>query len=305
MENAARLAARIKRAKMVVYLFPLAVVAFFLLFAGFQADYLARSVIFHPPKYPLGEWKPEGVDFEEVIFTSPSGAKSFLSFSSSSSAARDLNLVGWYFPYKNGEPDAVILYSHGNASNITSFPRFAEMLRRRFRASVLVYDYRGYGKSEGSPSVKGILRDGRAAAEWLAAQEGIATADIVQWGQSLGGGVAIDLAAELGARALIVESSFTSLPDMAKSKISSLLPAKTLLREELPGILSIAKFKGPVFVSHGKADAVIPFEQGERLFKAANEPKTFFIPPSGDDYHSAPLTEEHLEKLDVFFGGLK
>lgn len=277
----------------------LAVVAFFmslLLCIVFQADALARIVIFHPTRYPEGEWEPQEIAFEEVDFTVESG--------------RRWKLVGWYFPYgdsanENGKPETVILYSHGNASNITLFPRFADMLRRRFKASVLVYDYRGYGKSEGSPTAPGILEDGRAALDWLAAQEGIAPSEIVQWGQSLGGSVAIDLAAEVGARGLIVESSFTSLPDMANVKFSSLLPAETLLREKLRGADKIGKFKGPVFISHGRADEVIPFEQGERLFHSANEPKTFFIPGEEEDYHSAPLTNEHLDALGVFFESLK
>ncbi len=277
------------------------------LFVGFQADFLARGLVFHPPKFPAGDWEPEGVVFEEVSFPVESTRKTALSLASSSSSSatgsktKKQTLVGWYFPHP--DPKAVILYSHGNAANVTAFPGFAGLLRNRFSASVLVYDYRGYGKSGGTPSTSGILADGRAAANWLAAKEGVDVTDIVQWGQSLGGSVAVDLAADSGARGLIVESGFTSLPDMAK-RISKALPAKTLLREELSSVDKIAKFRGPVFISHGKADGVIPYEQGERLFEAANEPKTFYTPPPGEDTHSARLTEEHLERLDAWFAGL-
>lgn len=293
------------------------------LVVAFQGDSLARSLIFHPPKYPQGEWNPTGVSFEEVSFTvesprnrpaiSSSAASSFDTSSSQKSGSgdntldsakelrRSWKLVGWYFPHPN--PEVVILYSHGNASNITDFPRFADMLRRRYHASVLVYDYRGYGKSEGKPTTKGILQDGRAAQAWLAAKEGLKPEDIVVWGQSLGGSVAVDLAAHVGARGLIVESSFTSLPDMAK-RISKALPAKALLREELQSVEIIADYQGPVFISHGRADEIIPFEQGRRLFDAANEPKTFFIPQEGEDYHSAHLTEAHLSELDSWFRSL-
>ena len=106
------------------------------------------------------------------------------------------------------------LFLHGNAGNITH--RDDRLLTlRRLGFSVLMLDYRGYGRSEGSPSEKGVLLDARAARAWLAQRAGVAEQEIVLWGESLGGGVAVDLAAKDGARGLILESTFTSLPDMA------------------------------------------------------------------------------------------
>lgn len=256
------------------------------------ADRLARSVVFHPQKYKPGDpaWQPEGLKrlFDEVSIPVLENGKTY-------------HLVGWYF--KHPEPKHVILYSHGNASRVADFDGFGQLLRRRFEASALIYDYRGYGKSDGRPTTPGILLDGRAALQWLAVEEKIPMDQIVLWGQSLGGSVAVDLAANVGAKALIIESSFTSLPDAAqKMKLGG--PAEVLLKEKLPSVEKIGRYKGPVFISHGRIDRVIPFEQGERLFKAANEPKTFYEPAGDHAEHSAKLSEEHLEALQHFLDAL-
>ena len=249
------------------------------------ADRLARLIIFHPEKYPAGnDWNPEGFHYEEVTF--PVGKRD-----------RKSELVGWYFP--RPDPKSVILYCHGNGGNITLFPGFAELLRRNYDASVLVFDYRGYGKSDGTPTTSGILEDGRAALRYLAERENISEKDIVVWGQSLGGSVAIDLASTIGTRGLIVESAFTSLPDMSAGLLPG-IPAKYLLWEQLSNIEKIKSIRGPVFISHGKADEVIPFEQGKRLFEAAGEPKFFYQPEPGEDEHSAKLGREHLRQIGEF-----
>jgi fermentation-respiration switch protein FrsA (DUF1100 family) len=134
---------------------------------------------------------------------------------------------------------------------------------------------------------------------YLTQQEKIPTNQIILYGFSLGGSVAIDLASQHDVKALIVESSFTSLGDMGRELIP-FMPAEYLLREQLASIKKIEKVRCPVFISHGRADRVIPFLQGERLFEAANEPKTFYIPQEGFDHHSAPHSEEHRESLRTF-----
>ena len=249
---------------------------------GCQTDRIAWSLLFHPPKHPKGYWESQPASCEDVRFVN----------------ARNETLHGWYFPF-DGTAKAVILYCHGNAENVSFLGGVAGELRQRLQSSILVFDYAGYGKSEGSPSASGILEDGRAARRWLAERNGIPESEIVVYGQSLGGAVAVDLAAKDEARAMIVESSFTSLGDMGRLMFP-LLPVNGLLKENLASIKKIGHFYGPVFISHGKADSVVPFGQGKRLFKAANEPKTFYVPISGVDYHSAPLSSEHLEKLREF-----
>jgi fermentation-respiration switch protein FrsA (DUF1100 family) len=264
---------------------------------GCHADSLAGRLTFFPASYPKGQWDLDSAANEvstEVNFRN----------------AKDQVLVGRYFEYqkidsyysaddsKNATLGS-ILYFHGNAGNISYLTNFALQLSRDLCCNVLIFDYSGYGKSEGNPSAKGILDDGRAARDWLVSRDRISRDQVIVYGQSLGGSVAIDIAAKDGARGLIVESSFTSLSDMGR-KMIPFLPADYLLRERLASVEKIGDVNCPVFISHGKSDRVIPFSQGQRLFDNAKEPKTFYIPPTGNDYHSAPLCDEHREKLKDF-----
>ena len=256
---------------------------------GCHADRIARPIVFQPTRFPAGRWNERfPVTFEEITFTN----------------ARNEKLVGWYFPIDKKEKFGTILYCHGNGGNISYMAEFADLMRQKLGCSVLIFDYAGYGKSEGTPTAPGILDDGRAARSALAKKEGIKETDIIVYGQSLGGSVAIDLAAKDGARALIVESSFTSLNDVGQ-RLLPFLPVRYLLKERLPSVEKIGEFKGPVFISHGRGDTTIPFEQGQRLFDTANEPKTFYIPSKGRDYHSAPLGNEHWEQLRSFLQTLQ
>ncbi|MDR1486249.1 MAG: alpha/beta hydrolase [Planctomycetaceae bacterium] len=270
--------------------FLLGIVLFVICFVGCQADFVARQLLFHPTKYPKGNW--------EIL----DDAK-YVSMEVNFRNEKDQLLVGRYFSYQkiveNDTARGSVLYCHGNAINISHMTDFALRLSRDLRCNVLIFDYAGYGKSSGEPTATGILGDGRAARDWLAAFDGIDRERVIVYGQSLGGSVAVDIAAIDGARGLIVESSFTSIGDMGR-KLLPLLPANYLLRERLASIDKIGNVNCPVFISHGKADNVIPFTQGQRLFNAAKEPKTFFIPQLGNDYHSAPHSKEHRKKLKEF-----
>jgi fermentation-respiration switch protein FrsA (DUF1100 family) len=176
---------------------------------------------------------------------------------------------------------------------------------RRLGFSVLVFDYRGYGKSEGSPNEKGVLLDARAARAWLAKRTGVAEREIVLWGESLGGGVAVDLAARDGARGLILESTFTSLPDVAAVHFR-FLPVRLLMRSRLDSLNLIGQYKGPLLLSHGTADEIIPYALGQQLFAAANEPKESVSFPGG--FHNGPPHPEEQPEfqaaLERFFNRL-
>jgi fermentation-respiration switch protein FrsA (DUF1100 family) len=252
------------------------------------ADRLARVALFHPWKYTH---ELQGDTFQEVWFQNSKKQK----------------LHGCYFPYQKIDPletpIGTILYIHGNGENVSQLLDWADRMRTKFRCNVLVFDYAGYGKSEGKPTAPGVLDDGLAALTYLNRQEKIPNEQIIVWGFSLGGSVAVDLASKHPVKALIVESSFTSLADMGRVLIP-FLPAEYLLWEKLSSIKKIGNVRCPVFVSHGRADQTIPFSQGERLFAAANEPKTFFIPPEGFDHHAAPHSESHREALRHFFFAL-
>jgi len=252
------------------------------------ADRFARVALFHPKKFAHNL---STETYKEVRF--PNSKKQIIH--------------GVYFPYQkinlHEPPVGTILYSHGNGENVSQLLDWAETMRSDFRCNVLIFDYAGYGKSEGKPTAPGVLDDGLAALNFLVQQEKIPTDQIIVYGFSLGGSVAVDLASKHEVKALIVESSFTSLGEMGR-KMFPFFPAEYFLWEQLASIKKIGNVRCPVFISHGQADQVIPFSQGQSLFEAANEPKTFFVPPEGLDYHSAPHSDEHHEALREFFGGL-
>ena len=130
---------------------------------------LEESFIFFPSRYPEGDWNPPNLRFEDVDFRSTDGTQ----------------LHGWYIPH--AFPRAVILFSHGNGGNLSHRADTARILNELVGASVMMYDYRGYGRSEGSPCEKGIFEDARAARQWLAKREGIDPREVVLMGRSLGG----------------------------------------------------------------------------------------------------------------------
>jgi fermentation-respiration switch protein FrsA (DUF1100 family) len=245
---------------------------------------LEQSLVFHPAAYPYGDWKPTRFKFEDAWIETPDG----------------LTIHGWHLHHD--EPAAVALYCHGNAGNITYFADTLEVLHKRHRLSVLGFDYRGFGRSEGKPTEEGVYTDARAARRWLAEREGVDESEIVLLGQSLGGGVAVELASTDGCRGLVLASTFTSLPDVAKWH-APWLPARTLMTHTMTSIEKIRKYDGPLLLVHGTQDRVVPFKHGEALFEAAAGDKTMVIVPDGD--HIDPLPEDYRLAFDRFIGKLK
>ncbi|MCI0704143.1 MAG: alpha/beta hydrolase [Planctomycetia bacterium] len=243
---------------------------------------LEDSVVFQPRTYPNGDWTAEP-GIEDAWFESADGTR----------------LHGWFAEAR--APRAVVLYAHGNAGNVSDWRFALQLFRDRLNTSVLVFDYRGYGRSEGTPSEAGVLTDARAARRWLAARTNVREQDIVLVGRSLGGGVAVDLAAKDGARGLILESTFTSLPDTAASYFP-LLPVRGLMRTRLDSLAKIPNYHGPLLQTHGDADRIVPYALGRKLFNAANEPKLFVSVPGGG--HNGPPSREYLTALDQFLGSL-
>jgi fermentation-respiration switch protein FrsA (DUF1100 family) len=242
---------------------------------------LLDAFLFHPWRFPLGDWAIDP-GFEDVWFRAPDGVR----------------INGWYAVAAH--PRAVVLYAEGNAGNITGRRRVLDLFRDRLRCSVLVFDYRGYGRSEGSPSIPGVLSDARAARQWLAGRARVAEGDIVLVGHSLGGAVAVDLAAHDGAGGLVLENTFSSLADVAERHFGRL--GRLLAGGELDSAGKIQAYRGPLLQTHGDADRVVPYELGRRLFGAASEPKRFVAVPGGD--HNDPPAREYLEALDRFLGAL-
>lgn len=143
--------------------------------------------------------------------------------------------------------------------------------RKRPRGTALVFDCRGYGRSDGVPAVEGILRDARAARLFLAHRAGVTDPQIVWMGRSLGGAVVVQLAAESAAHGLIRESTLSSFEEVAAHhdpRLARLVPAS-----KLDSLSQIKRYEGPLLQSHGDADATVPYSLGLKLFRAANDPK--------------------------------
>ncbi|MGE4001954.1 MAG: alpha/beta hydrolase, partial [Planctomycetaceae bacterium] len=178
-----------------------------------SAPTLDELLLFRPTRFPEGEWELQDLDSTDVWFTAADGIK----------------LHGWYCPHE--KPVATVLYVHGTGGNLSDRRFLLKLLQTELRLSVFIFDYRGYGRSEGVPSVKGALLDSSAAREELVRLAGVGTGDIVLMGRSLGGAIAIQLAADEAPRGLIVESSFSSLKDMAAlhyPNLAWLVPADKL-----------------------------------------------------------------------------
>jgi hypothetical protein len=181
-------------------------------------------------------------------------------------AADGVKIHGWYLPHPQAR--ATILHLHGNAGNLEDRRDLVRNLRD-LRVNVMAIDYRGYGKSEGSPDEPGLYKDTRAAYDWLLTKT---TADrLVVHGESVGAGPACELAATAPCAALIVQSAFTSARDMAP-RVLPWFP-KFLVRTKFDNREKVARIKVPKLFIHSRQDEIIPFDMGEALFAAAVEPK--------------------------------
>ncbi len=237
-----------------------------------------ERLLFFPSKFPNGDWNPEGLVFQDVFFSAKDKTK----------------LHGWYCPADN--PRAVLLLAHGNAGHVASRAPWLRYLQNRAAVSVFIFDYRGYGRSKGVPTVEGAIQDAMAARAKLCEIAGIKDSDMFLMGESLGGAIVVQLAAKSAPRGLILQSTFSSLRDVANvhyPKLSWLVP-----RKKLDSLATVTAFRGPLLQSHGTADQTIPFSLGERLFRAANEPKQFVRIENAD--HNDWLSDEYLVQLDGF-----
>jgi uncharacterized protein len=181
-------------------------------------------------------------------------------------------LHGWYLPTSR-PTDRTVLFFHGNAGHMSHRLDTLRLLAS-LQVNVFIIDYRGYGRSTGTPTEPGLERDAIAAWRYLTQTRGILPQSIGVHGRSLGAAVALGLTEAVKPGALIVESGFKSLPDMA-AELYPWLPIRWLARIHYPNLKRIAKLTSPVLVAHSEHDRLIPFSHGEALFAAAKEPKRF------------------------------
>lgn len=239
---------------------------------------LDEMLLFQPTKLPADRVLLAPLPFTDVIVAAEDGTQ----------------VRGWWAEHR--APEAIVLYLHGNAGNLWSVKEFLRWLHERADCSVFAVDYRGYGLSDGVPTVEGVLQDVRAARAELVRRSGAPATETVLIGRSLGGALAIQSTAETPPRGLVLESTFTSLEEVARvhvSKLSLLVP-----QGRLDSLATLAGYQGPLLHSHGDADRVIPYAQGERLHAVAAGPKQFITIRGGD--HNDPPPAEYLHALRAF-----
>jgi fermentation-respiration switch protein FrsA (DUF1100 family) len=196
-------------------------------------------------------------------------------------SADGTSLHAWWLPCPGATE--TVLYFHGQAGNLSQRGGSILKLRKLLDSAVLIVDYPGYGRSGGRPSEAGCYHAASAAYDWLTQQQEVAPQDIILYGASLGGAVAIELGSRREHRALVLVKTFTTLPEAA-GRLHPWLPVRWLMRNEFDSLSRIRRCRRPVFIGHGDADRLVPYSHGLRLFNAAHEPKQFFVMP-GEGHH--------------------
>ena len=226
-------------------------------------SFLDQMMVYFPERKLTAKPSDLGLAYEDVSLTAADGTK----------------LRGWHVP---GESRTTLLWLHGNAGNISHRVDNIAMLVRNTGFGVFIIDYRGYGRSEGKPSEKGLYMDAEAAFEHMTSDLDLdPEEDIVLFGRSLGVGVAVEMATRHRVRSVVVESGFTSVREMSKSSgmgaLSILL--LPLIDARYDSLSKIGSALSPVMVIHGDRDEMVRFEMAEKLFAAASEPKRFYAIP--------------------------
>jgi fermentation-respiration switch protein FrsA (DUF1100 family) len=261
---------------------------------------LVRVLVYFPARTLAADPGLFGLPFEEVHFSSGDGTE----------------LHGWWVPGR-GEPEsgkmagppAVVLF-HGNGGNIGDRADLAAELHRRLGCGVILFDYRGYGKSGGKPSEQGLYADGRAAVE-LVRQRGWAAGGVILWGRSLGAAVALEVATSPDIEppvAIVLDSPFTSVPAMGRAHYPFLAPLMYFGSSELyDNLEKIARVSSPLLVIHGSVDRIVPQKFGRELFEAAASPKRW-VEIEGAGHNDLPYVDKKLywraweEFLDEYAG---
>jgi fermentation-respiration switch protein FrsA (DUF1100 family) len=258
----------------------LAVVALAGMMAGCRESVEGRF-IYYPSRSVTVDPASVGLRFRELLFPSADGVR----------------LHGWLIA---GRTPTTLLYSHGNAGNIADRVSIARLLVDQLGVGVFLYDYRGFGMSEGAPSEAGLVSDARGARAALL-REGVAADDIVYFGRSLGAAVTVDLALEAPPRGVVLESPFASVRAIADTVVPG---AGRLFRTRFDSLAKIGKLHAPLLILHSDVDQTIPYSQGRALFVAAPEPKTFFTIRGGRHYEMEATWPEYWAAWRTFLASL-
>jgi uncharacterized protein len=237
---------------------------------------LENRLVFYPIKATELWNNPPDPAIEEVFLTSPEGRQ----------------IHAWWLPHG---PDApVLLLCPGNAGNLSGRGQTMLKMAERLNTSVLIFDYPGYGKSAGTPNEPRCYDAGEAAIRWLRDEKGTPPERVTLYGESLGGGVATELATRYPCRALVLVKTFTLLPAVAKSHYRW-LPTHWLMSNRFDTQSKLPNVHCPVFIASATSDRIVPFAHGELNFLSANPPKRFFRDEGSD--HNDPLPDAFWDEL--------
>ena len=244
---------------------------------------IENRMIFHPSASIDHTPSEVGLEFEDIFFIARDGVR----------------LNGWFVPHR--EARSTLVWFHGNAGNIGHRVENIKWLHDRVPMNIFIFDYRGYGRSQGLPSEEGTYLDGAAALELMRKKLGADGAKkIILFGRSLGAAIATEMATRFERQGLILESPFVSIAAMARV-LFPVLPIGPLLQTRYDVRATIKKIKVPLLVLHGDRDEIIPFEQGKLVFEAAPEPKRFFAIAGAN--HNDTVTvggESYFDQLKQF-----
>ena len=268
--------------KLVAYLVT-SLLLFALIFVGLRK--LESAVTFHPVRYSAtSSWAPP--DGAEDVWLTTADA---------------VRLHGWFIKSRTQPSNATIIYFHGNGGNIGNVAWVGENLASH-GYDALLFDYRGYGRSEGDvDSEKQLNIDGDAAYNYIVNVRGVKPHDVVLFGQSLGTTVAVDVASRRPCAALVLESGLSSAADLAAHAFPWIpRPVYVLAQNRFESSRKLGHIRSPVLVVHGDPDSVIPTEHGQKLFAAANEPKKLLIyPGAGHNVHGS-MGQKYLDEVSGF-----
>ena len=253
------------------------IVVLILLF--FFIRFIEQRSLYFPFKTIEATPKAIGLNYEDVTITTGDG----------------IYLNGWFIP--SDRPRATILLSHGNGGNISHRLEKITILHE-LDFDILIYDYRGYGRSTGRPSEEGLYRDAQAVYDYLVNEKRVLPEKIIAYGESLGGAVSIDLAGNHEVGGLIIESGFTSIHDMAKS-VHLYVPG-FFLKTRFDSLKKIKEITVSKLIMHSPEDEIVPFKQGKQLFENAPGPKVFVELQGGHNDGFLVSGEAYIKGIDDF-----
>jgi len=253
------------------------IVVLILLF--FFIRFIEQRSLYFPFKTIEATPKAIGLNYEDVTITTGDG----------------IYLNGWFIP--SDRPRATILLSHGNGGNISHRLEKITILHE-LDFDILIYDYRGYGRSTGRPSEEGLYRDAQAVYDYLVNEKRVLPEKIIAYGESLGGAVSIDLAGNHKVGGLIIESGFTSIHDMAKS-VHLYVPG-FFLKTRFDSLKKIKEITVSKLIMHSPEDEIVPFKQGKQLFENAPGPKVFVELQGGHNDGFLVSGEAYIKGIDDF-----